>query len=369
MNSTIDKNKLFTLESLRGIAAVLVALFHYPSSSILYFDKGFYAVNFFFILSGFVISYNYENKIKNFKDIINFQIKRFFRLYPIHFFVLLIILAIQTLKFFVIEFSILPFGSEAFGERYTLRDFISNLFLLHSILNFSFWLSWNPASWSISTEFYTYFLFVLIFFLFQRYKFLVIFILLIFASPFFIENYSYFALPHKFSYINGVFFQCLFNFGNGCICYFLYLKIKNEFKDFFVLAFILFCVFFYYYSSEVFLKYNFIIFSLTILIFSKLNPKSLTFKIFNVRPLIFLGSISYSLYMIHEQIIYILVQMLRFIFKVEFILDGETAVHTTSPLYDTIITISYLILSIIISYFMHKFIEKKFRQKKNYFYK
>ena len=78
MNSITTKNKLFALESLRGIAAVLVALFHYPSSSFLYFDKGFYAVNFFFILSGFVISYNYEDKIKNFKDIINFQIKRFF---------------------------------------------------------------------------------------------------------------------------------------------------------------------------------------------------------------------------------------------------------------------------------------------------
>ena len=50
MNSIITKNKLYALESLRGIAAVLVALFHYPSTSFLYFDKGFYAVNFFFYL-------------------------------------------------------------------------------------------------------------------------------------------------------------------------------------------------------------------------------------------------------------------------------------------------------------------------------
>jgi len=368
MNSTITKNKLFALESLRGIAALLVALFHYPSSSFLYFDKGFYAVNFFFILSGFVISYNYENKIKDFKDIINFQIKRFLRLYPIHLFVLLIILAIQTLKFFVIEFSILPFGSEAFGERYTFGDFVSNLFLLHSIFNFSYWLSWNPASWSISTEFYTYLVFILTFFLFQKYKFLIIFIFIILASPFFIENYSYFSLPHKFPYINGVFFQCLFNFGNGCICYYLFLKIKKEFKDIFVLLFLIFCACIYYFSSVFFLKYNFIIFSLIVLIFSKLNSSSLTYRMFNMKPLVFLGTISYSLYMIHEQVIYILIQILRFIFKIEFILDGATAVHTTSAIYDTLITILYLFISIIISYFMYKFIEKRFRQNKKLFF-
>ena len=368
MNSTITKNKLLALESLRGIAALLVALFHYPSSSFLYFDKGFYAVNFFFILSGFVISYNYEDKIKDFKDIINFQIKRFLRLYPIHLFVLLIILAIQVLKFLVIEFSILPFGSEAFGERYTFEDFVSNLFLLHSIFNFSYWLSWNPASWSISTEFYTYLFFILIFFLFQRYKFLIIFILILLTSPFFIENYNYFALPNKFSYINGVFFQCLFNFGNGCICYYLFSKIKREFKDLFVLLFLILCICIYYFSSDFFLKYNFIIFSLIVLIFSKLSSKSLAHRIFNIKPLVFLGTISYSLYMIHEQVIYILVQILRFIFKIEFILDGSTAVHTTSPIYDTLITILYLFISIIISYFMYKFIEKRFRQNKKLFF-
>ena len=356
MNSITTKNKLFALESLRGIAAVLVALFHYPSSSFLYFDKGFYAVNFFFILSGFVISYNYEDKIKNFKDIINFQIKRFFRLYPVHLFVLLIILAIQTLKFFVIEFSTLPFGTEAFGERYNLEDFISNLFLLHSIFNFNYWLSWNPASWSISTEFYTYFVFIIIFLVFQRFKFLIIFLLILIASPFFVENYSYFALPHKFPYINGVFFQCLFNFGNGCVCYFLFSKLKNQFNDLFVSIFFIFCTSIYFFSSELFLKYNFIIFSLIVLVFSKLNSESWTFKIFNIKPLVFLGTISYSLYMIHEQIIYILVQILRFVFKVEFILDGSTAVHTTSAVYDTMITILYLFLSVIVSYLIYIFI-------------
>ena len=62
--------------------------------------------------------------------------------------------------------------------------------------------------------------------------------------------------------------------------------------------------------------------------------------------------------MIHEQVIYILIQILRFIFKIEFILDGATAVPLTSATYDTLITILYLFISIVISYFMYKFVKK-----------
>ena len=56
-------NKINSLETLRGIAALMVALYHYPSTSFLYFEDGFLAVYFFFSLSGFVITLNYFNKI------------------------------------------------------------------------------------------------------------------------------------------------------------------------------------------------------------------------------------------------------------------------------------------------------------------
>ena len=139
MKKNSNYEKIYALESLRGIAALFIALFHYPSSSFLFFEKGFYAVNFFFILSGFVISYNYADRIKNLSDLIQFQIKRFYRLYPVHLFVLVLILLIQTIKYLVIQYTDFSYGSEAFGSRYTIKDFFANLLLVHSIFNFSYW--------------------------------------------------------------------------------------------------------------------------------------------------------------------------------------------------------------------------------------
>ena len=55
--------------------------------------------------------------------------------------------------------------------------------------------------------------------------------MLIISAPIFIEKYNYFALTNINPYLNGVFFQCLFNFANGCICYYLFSKIKFFFND------------------------------------------------------------------------------------------------------------------------------------------
>jgi peptidoglycan/LPS O-acetylase OafA/YrhL len=365
MKKNSNYEKIYALESLRGIAALLIALFHYPSSSFLFFEKGFYAVNFFFILSGFVISYNYADRIKNLSDLIQFQIKRFYRLYPVHLFVLGLILLIQTAKYLVIEYTDYSYGSEAFGSRYTIKDFFANLLLVHSIFNFSYWLSWNPASWSISTEFYTYIIFALIFLLFKNYKFILILIFVILFSSIFIDKYNYFSLTDYNSLFNGVFFQCLFNFGNGCVVYFVFSRIKFFFNDLLSISVLIFIFVIYYFYNKFFYQYNFLVFSLIILIFSKLNRSSYVYRIINIKPLVFLGTISYSFYMIHESIIYLLIQSLKFIFKIEFILEGKTAVHTLSSFTDTWITLLYILLSILTAYGMHRFIELRFRKNKS----
>ena len=51
------------LETLRGLAALAVAFYHFPSESLLFIQNGHQAVYLFFSLSGFVITLNYFKKM------------------------------------------------------------------------------------------------------------------------------------------------------------------------------------------------------------------------------------------------------------------------------------------------------------------
>ena len=98
------KNIFLPLESLRGFAAVSVALFHFNVGSS--FNNSFtnnagIMVDFFFVLSGFVIALSYMEKIKNCNDLVSFQKKRFWRLYPLHMVMLLIFVLLEFIKDFL----------------------------------------------------------------------------------------------------------------------------------------------------------------------------------------------------------------------------------------------------------------------------
>lgn len=86
------KNRLFFIDVLRGIAACMVifqhlfeiksAWFHRFSSD--YFQAGVFGVSLFFIISGFVITLSIEKA----SSVVGFWIKRFFRIYPLYLFCL-----------------------------------------------------------------------------------------------------------------------------------------------------------------------------------------------------------------------------------------------------------------------------------------
>ena len=74
------------LDGLRGVAALMVVFFHifeaYATSHIdQHINHGYLAVDFFFILSGFVIGYAYDDRWKT-MTIKNFIRRRFIRLHP-----------------------------------------------------------------------------------------------------------------------------------------------------------------------------------------------------------------------------------------------------------------------------------------------
>src|SRR4030095_1353145 len=101
-------------------------------------------VDFFFILSGFILCYvyakNFEGRVtrQGFKK---FTIARFARVYPLHLFSLLL----TTLFLFLIY----QWGGEVsplIDTENSGYSFITNLFLLHS-MNFHQWFTFTHASW------------------------------------------------------------------------------------------------------------------------------------------------------------------------------------------------------------------------------
>lgn len=84
-----------TLTSLRFIFAIMVFGAHcYVIDNVFnthFFKEGFVGVSFFFVLSGFIIAYNYQEKLKDNKiDKRTFWVARIARIYPLHWLTLFI---------------------------------------------------------------------------------------------------------------------------------------------------------------------------------------------------------------------------------------------------------------------------------------
>ncbi|MGY3421254.1 MULTISPECIES: acyltransferase [unclassified Bradyrhizobium] len=145
------------LTSLRFFAAIWVALLHFqlglPRDEASWFlMKGALAVDFFFILSGFILAHsNFDAWGRGEFEFRPFIVKRFARLYPVHF---------VTLCFFVIIGLIVSItGREVdHAGRYDFAWLIPQVLMVHGWT----WIdhgTFNYPSWSISAEWFAYLLF------------------------------------------------------------------------------------------------------------------------------------------------------------------------------------------------------------------
>tara|TARA_X000000950_G_C13875596_1_gene644712 strand:- start:204 stop:1232 length:1029 start_codon:yes stop_codon:yes gene_type:complete len=341
-------NKINNLESLRGIAALVVALFHLPALSFYHIESGWLGVYFFFSLSGFVIALNYFEKIKDWNSFINFKKKRFFRLYPVHIFVLILVLLIQTGKIFLVDLLGVSYEQKAFqpSEWFTKLDFFQHIFLTQSVTNLGYHLSWNAAAWTISTEFYTYLIFSLIILSIKNNE--IIFSIILILYVVFFDSVANFLKP----YINFLLLDCLRYFLIGSLMYLIFKKIKFRINDFFVLSIFFLIIYFN------FLFPNYIIYPLIVLIISIQKKENFIFKLLNQKYLVYFGTISYSFYMIHHVTFYIFNQFLK-IMNINF----YSGVAQYNFFLDTVLTVSYILLGVVASILMYKFIENKIRIK------
>jgi peptidoglycan/LPS O-acetylase OafA/YrhL len=149
------------LDSWRGIAAVMVACHHFPANSLIgqsaLVRNSWLFVDFFFVLSGFIITANYGERIRDAAGAAYFMILRFGRVYPLHLVTLALWVAAETIGALVAS-GMTTGGRAAFSGAYTLESVPAQLLLLQSI-GLGMGGTWNGVAWSISTEFWTYLIF------------------------------------------------------------------------------------------------------------------------------------------------------------------------------------------------------------------
>lgn len=151
--------KLPQLDVLRGCCALLVVFYHvmflHPGRDLNLFRNASLFVDFFFVLSGFIMLHNYGS-LPRWSDFRQFIGLRLFRTYPLHLAMLLVFLAYETAQYVLVELYHLPTTTPPFSDSNTYT-FALNLFLLNGVGLAP--LSFNTPSWSISTEFWAYVLF------------------------------------------------------------------------------------------------------------------------------------------------------------------------------------------------------------------
>lgn len=148
------------LTGLRALAALWVVLFHIglawpvavPLQSYAFYRRGYLGVDLFFVLSGFVLFYNYGDRVvlgaSTLRQYGAFLWRRLARIYPIH---------IATMVAWMIAASLhpeIPVDWDPFGV-------LCNVLMVHSWGWLPEW-QLNAPSWSISAEWFAYLAFPLL---------------------------------------------------------------------------------------------------------------------------------------------------------------------------------------------------------------
>ncbi|WP_316751630.1 acyltransferase [Pedobacter gandavensis] len=358
-----------SLTALRGIAALLVAVFHFemavarfvPASQTMFFEKSYLMVDLFFIMSGFIMMHVYSSQFKNriqASSLKSFLVARFARVYPLHLFSLLLLVVIVR---WLTNWGNPPIILEQ------PADILPNILLLHSF-GFTNIYSWNIPSWSISAEWAAYLLFPLIALFINKKKTFAAVLL------FFLVVLAYYAImfllprvnpinpaipvPHNlnttfdYGYIRGI-----AGFTAGVLVYLLYelRAVKKAFaSDMASLIIILGIIISMHFSLNDGLTV--FLFAVLVLSFTANTGKIAAFC--NRKFLQFLGNISYSVYLMQI--------FLQEPFSHGAYLPGTVGIGRGKQNIDffpgLMYCIGYLILLILISYVTYQFIERPSRK-------
>ncbi|TCM92805.1 peptidoglycan/LPS O-acetylase OafA/YrhL [Paenibacillus sp. BK033] len=286
--------RLSELDALRGLAALAVMLYHYTaqypklfhdkdSDLFINFSWGYLGVQLFFIISGFVI-YMTLNSTRSTKD---FFVKRSIRLYPAYIVAVVLTFTLTTLYQ-------LP------GRTVGLSEALINLSMLQEFIGIK---SVDGVYWTLRVEM-TFYLFVGALLLIPRLVKnieVVALIWLLFCCMVKVIDYW---VDSKIT--GGLNFITIGDYCNLFISGIMFYRIRQGNNSGLPHVMIALCLLYQFIFSELITAIAVLIF---FAIFYLLIFNKMTF--IDIKPLVFLGSISYCLYLIHQNIGYIMIHSLE----------------------------------------------------------
>ncbi len=369
--------RFVVLDSWRGIAACLVALFHLDAYSHLYgvpfLRNSWLFVDFFFVLSGFVIAANYQQRLLEGFGIGRFLLLRLGRLYPLHFAMLALFIAFELLK--VLKriliptlLSVNPIAPFSAPQE-APNTIVANLLLIQSLHVFDF-LTWNIPSWSISTEFYTYVVFAVCLIGLRRHAWIALLVSLI-GGPVLIAALSEHNMNTHYDW--GI-IRCIYGFSAGVVSWKIYERWDEKLKKWFSGSIVewgvlgLVVVFVSVAGTTLLSIAAPYLFALVVLVFA--FEGGTASAMLKLRAPVFLGTISYSIYMTH---VFVEKRLLDAAIQVEqrwhispFTqreIDGKDVAFLGTQLWHGDMAYAvYLAMIIALSYFTYRWIEKPGRE-------
>lgn len=287
----INQDRFEELDAFRGLAALSVVLFHYTTryeqlyhhntTPLFSMPWGHYGVQFFFIISGFVIFMTLE-RCTSWKD---FVVSRFSRLFPAYW-------AAVLLTFIVGTLTPLP------DQHYNMPQLAINLTMLQS---FFYTPPIDGVYWSLAWELNFYIImlgFFLLSLLSNFEKIAPIWLLAMLANNFAVS--AGIDIPWKVQTFMVLKYTNLFIAG------IIFYHIKTNGHSAYRLTLLTACLLSEYYASG--LESALFTAAFFALFFLAVNKK---LRFLRTKPLLWLGGISYTLYLVHQMIGFRVIQSLE----------------------------------------------------------
>ncbi len=357
----MHSGQIHALTGIRGIAALWVVILHgatyVNASSVLpqwlsnIINKGWLGVDLFFILSGFVIAYVHQSDFVQlkFNSIKQFLKLRLARIYPAHLVATLILIPIVVT---VTLFSFITLPANVL-DNYDFKKFLFSLSLTNG-WGFEQSIGWNYPSWSVASEWFAYLLFPLIAWILNNIKSTKLFATIIFCI-FILMYVAAIKMNGATQYMpqaEWLLLRVISEFIVGCCLYNIYTKLprylySDSVSFTTILVIILLC---FFGVPSIFDGIIVMLFSLLILNLS--HSKGLISRFLSTDIMLFLGRISYSIYLTHFTVLIIFNQVMK---RIPFI-------EKSSIEYLVTFYIGYIILSIISGKLLFSWVENPCRK-------